>query len=99
MRKKSLENAFAESLLGKISDAQATLVNEMAAKPISLQDKNDEDLKVIGVSSTDSLFSKIKIDDKGTKEDSTLVRRRPIIRRVKILMKNLIKVGLERPKH
>ena len=28
--------------------------------------KNDEDLKVIGVSSIDSLFSKIKIDDKGT---------------------------------
>ena len=28
--------------------------------------KNDEDLKMIGVSSIDSLFSKIKIDDKGT---------------------------------
>ena len=32
---------------------------------------------MIGVSSIDSLFSKIKIDDKGTKEESTLVRRRP----------------------
>ena len=31
--------AFAESLLGKISDAQATLVNQMAAKPISLDIK------------------------------------------------------------
>ena len=59
--------AFAECLLGKISDAQATLVNQMDAKPISLEDKNDEDLKMIGVSSIDSLFSKIKIDDKGTK--------------------------------
>ena len=28
--------------------------------------KNDEDLKVIDVSSIDSLFSKIRIDDKGT---------------------------------
>ena len=32
---------FAESLLGKISDAQSNLVNQMAAKPISLEDKND----------------------------------------------------------
>ena len=28
--------------------------------------KNDEDIKVIGVSSIDSLFSKFKIDEKGT---------------------------------
>ena len=28
--------------------------------------KSDEDLKMIGVSSIDSLFSKIKIDEKGT---------------------------------
>ena len=39
--------------------------------------KNDEDIKVIGVSSIDSLFSKIKIDDKGTEEESTLATRRP----------------------
>jgi hypothetical protein len=39
--------------------------------------KNDEDLKIIGVSYIDSLFSKNKIDDKGTEEESTLVRRRP----------------------
>ena len=32
---------------------------------------------MIGVSSIYSLFSKIKIDDKGTKEESTLVRRCP----------------------
>ena len=39
--------------------------------------KSDEDLKMIGVSSIDSLFSKVKIDEKGTGEESTLVRRRP----------------------
>ena len=61
--------AFAESLLGKISDAQATLVNQMAAKPILLEDKSDEYLKMISVSSIDSLFSKIKIDDKGTEQE------------------------------
>ena len=39
--------------------------------------KSDEDLKMIGVSSVDSLFSKVKIDEKGTGEKSTLVRRHP----------------------
>ena len=39
--------------------------------------KNDEDLKMIGVSSIDPLISKIKIDDKETKGESTSVRRRP----------------------
>jgi hypothetical protein len=39
--------------------------------------KNDEDIKVIGVSSIDFLFSKIKIDDKGTEEESTLARGCP----------------------
>ena len=60
--------------------------------------KNDEDLKMIGVSSIDSLFSKVKIDEKGTGEESTLVRSVPIIRRVKILLRKLIKVGLKRSK-
>ena len=58
--------------------------------------KSYEDLKMIGVSSIDSLFSKIKIDEKGTGEESTLVRRRPMIQRVKILLRKLIKVGLKR---
>ena len=39
--------------------------------------KSDEDLKMIGVSSIDSFFSKINIDRKGTGEESTLARRRP----------------------
>ena len=34
-------------------------------------------LTVIGVSSIDSLFSKIKIDDKGTEEESTLATGHP----------------------
>ena len=37
--------------------------------------KSDEDLKMIGVSSIDSFFSKVKIDEKGTREESNLVRR------------------------
>ena len=32
---------------------------------------------MIGVSSIDALFSKVEIDEKGTGEESTLVRRRP----------------------
>ena len=41
--------------------------------------KSDEDLKMIGFSSIDSLFSNINIDEKGTGEESTLGRRRPNI--------------------
>ena len=37
------KDAFAVSLLGKISDAQSTLVNQMDTKPISLEDKSNED--------------------------------------------------------
>ena len=59
---------------------------------------NDEDLKVIGVPSIDSLFSKIKIDDKGTGEESTLARRRPDNLEGENLDEKLIKVGLERSK-
>src|SRR3989337_1560833 len=39
--------------------------------------KNNEDLKMIGTSPIYSLFSKTKIDNKGTGEESTLVRTRP----------------------
>ena len=41
--------------------------------------KSDEDLKMIGVSSIYYLFSKVKNDEKGTGEESTLGRRRPNI--------------------
>ena len=60
--------------------------------------KSDEDLKMIGISSIDSLFSKIKIDEKGTGEESIYLEGVPIIRRVKILLRKLIKVGLKRSK-
>ena len=39
--------------------------------------KNDKDLKMIGVSSIDSLSSKVKVDENGTGEESTLGRRSP----------------------
>ena len=71
----------------------------MAAKPISLEDKNDDDHKMIGVSSIDSLFIKIKIDDKWTAEESTLGRRHPNISEGEIWLRKLMKVGLERSKH
>ena len=72
----------------------------MAAKPTSLEDKNDENLKVIGVSSIDSLFSKVKIDEKGTGEESTLARRRLDNSEGEILVQKIDKkkVGLERSK-
>ena len=58
--------------------------------------KSDEDLKMIGVSSTDSLFSKIKIDEKGTAEESTLGRGCPYDLEGENLVKKLIKVCLKR---
>ena len=38
---------------------------------------SDEDVKMIDVFSIDSLFSNIKLDEKRTKEESTLSRRSP----------------------
>jgi hypothetical protein len=60
--------------------------------------KNDEDLKMIGTTPIDSLFSKIKIYDKGTGEESTLARRRPDNSEGENLVEKVIKVGLERSK-
>ena len=60
--------------------------------------KSDEDLKMIGVSSIDSLFSKVNIDEKGTGEDSTLGRRRPNISEGENLVEKMMKVGLKRLK-
>ena len=57
--------AFAESLSEKISDAQATLVNQMATKPISLEDKSDEDLTTIGFSSMILCLVKLRLMKKG----------------------------------
>ena len=60
--------------------------------------KNDKDLKMIGVSSIDSLFSKNKIDEKGTGEESTLGRRRPNILEGENLVEKIDKSGFEEVK-
>ena len=60
--------------------------------------KSDEDLKMIGVSSIDSLFSKVKIDEKGTGEESTLARRRPDNSEGENLVEKIDKSGFEEVK-
>ena len=60
--------------------------------------KSDEDLKMIGVSSIDSLFSKFKIDEKGTGDVSTLVRRRPYDSEGENLVENFDKSRFEEVK-
>ena len=60
--------------------------------------KRDEDLKMIGVSSIDSLFSKVKTDEKGTGEDSTLGRRHPNDSEGENLVEKIDKMGLKRSK-
>ena len=49
----------------------------MAAKPEKLDENNDEDLKVIDVSPIRSLFCNMNLDNNGTGNESTLVRRCP----------------------
>ena len=46
----------------------------MAAKP-EFCDNNDEDIKVIGVTPIESLFSNINLDKDGTGDKSTFVKR------------------------
>src|SRR6266496_1651169 len=60
--------------------------------------KSDEDLKMIGVSSIDSLFSKFEIDNKGTGEDSTLARRHPDNLEGENLVEKIDKSGFEEVK-
>ena len=43
----------------------------------SFHDNKDEDLKVIDVSPIKSLFCNMNLDNNGTGDESTLVRRRP----------------------
>ena len=43
----------------------------------SFHDNNDEDLKVIDVSPVKYLFCNMNLDNDGTGDESTLVRRRP----------------------
>ena len=53
---------------------------------------------MICVSSIDSLFSKIKIDEKGTGEESTLVRRHPYDSEGENLVEKIDKSGFEEVK-
>ena len=69
--------AHLEKLIAQISDKQTTLVNKMAAKPEDLEGNRDEDLKVIDVSPIKSLFFNMNLDNDGTGDASTLVKRRP----------------------
>ena len=52
------------------------LVNKMVAEPES-HSGDDEEIKMIGISPIESLFSNIKLDKKGTEDESTLARRHP----------------------
>ena len=61
------------------------------AIPPGFYHSNDEDIKMIGVTPVESLFSNIKLDEKGTEEESTLNRRVLIAWRVIILMKKYMK--------
>ena len=49
----------------------------MAAKPEKLDENNDQDLKVIDVSPIKPLFSNMNLNNDGTGDESTLVKRRP----------------------
>ena len=60
--------------------------------------KSDQDLKMIGVSSIDSFLSKIKIDEKGTREESTLARRCPNNSEGENLVEKIDKSGFEEVK-
>ena len=60
--------------------------------------KTDEDLKVIGVSSIDSLFTKVKIDEKGTGEESALATRHPYNSEGENLVEKIDKSGFEEVK-
>ena len=55
--------------------------------------KSDKDLKMIGASSIDSLFSKIKNDEKGTGEESTLGKRCPNISQGENLVEKIDESG------
>jgi hypothetical protein len=49
----------------------------LKACPSISRENNDEDLKVIGVTPIESLFSNVNLDNNGTGDELTLVKRRP----------------------
>ena len=68
----------------------------MATKPEALN--NDEDLKVIDVTPIESLFSNINLDKDGTRDESTLARRRPNDSQFIYLDAKIDKSGIEEVK-
>ena len=58
--------------------------------------KSDEDLKMIGVSSIILCLVKLRLTKKGLEKSQLYLEGVPMIRRVKILLRKLIKVGLKR---
>ena len=64
----------------------------------SFYDNRDEDLKVIDVSPVKSLFSSMNLDNDGTGDDSTLVRRRPKNSEFLDLDAKIVKSGIEEVK-
>ena len=64
----------------------------------SFHDNNDEDLKVIDVSPIKYLFCIINLDNYGTGDESTLVRRRPKNSEFLDLDAKIVKSGIEEVK-
>ena len=70
----------------------------MAAKPEGLGENSDEDLKFIDVSPIKSLFCNMTLDNDGTRDESTLVRRRPKNSEFLDLDAKIVKSGIEEVK-
>ena len=64
----------------------------------SFYENKDEDLKVIDVSPIKPLFCNMNLDNDGTGDESTLVRRRPKSSEFLDLDTKIVKVGLKRSK-
>ena len=92
---KSIKSLYVSMAESKKRTAMLRAKREFLEKAFSsdYSCKSDEDLKMIGVSSIDSLFSKDKIDEKGTGEDSTLGRRRPNISEGENLVEKIYESG------
>ena len=70
----------------------------MKACSSSFHDNNDEDLKVIDVTPFKSLFSNMNFDKDGTRDESTLVKRRPNDSEFLDLDAKTVKSGIEEVK-
>ena len=64
----------------------------------SFHDNKDEDLKVIDVSPIKSLFCNMNLDNDGTRDELTLVRRRPNESEFLDLDAKIVKSGIEEVK-